>query len=434
MKIYTAENCGELLKRSNFDDAEAAETVRKIVDDVRRCGDEAIFGYEEKFDGTRLTKDTFRVSEEEFSKAYAAIEPDLLSSLRRAKERILEYHSRGKTEGDVRTDETGRTTGYVLRPVERAGIYVPGGTAPLFSSVLMGVLPAKAAGVKHIYMATPAKDGKIHPATLVAAKECGVEAVFKMGGAQAVAAFACGTESVPKVDVVAGPGNIYVTLAKKEVYGQVGIDMLAGPSEILIIADGAANAAYVAADMLSQAEHDRRSRSIVLTDDEVFADILAAETARQCALLPRKEITEYSLEHGGGIVVVKDLKEAAALADKIAPEHLEIYTRDPEGLLPLIHNAGAVFLGGMHARAGRGLFCGARPHSAHGRFGAVFRSVEQGHVLSEDERYPLFGGSVERRRGGHRPSGGERGVIRACQRGENKAEKALSFSKGGRTS
>ena len=322
MKIYTAENCGELLKRSNFDDAEAAETVRKIVDDVRRRGDEAIFGYEEKFDGTRLTKSTFRVSEEEFSKAYAAIEPDLLSSLRRAKERILEYHSRGKTEGDVRTDETGRTTGYVLRPVERAGIYVPGGTAPLFSSVLMGVLPAKAAGVKHIYMATPAKDGKIHPATLVAAKECGVEAVFKMGGAQAVAAFACGTESVPKVDVVAGP------------------------SEILIIADGAANAAYVAADMLSQAEHDRRSRSIVLTDDEVFADILAAETARQCALLPRKEITEYSLEHGGGIVVVKDLKEAAALADKIAPEHLEIYTRDPEGLLPLIHNAGAVFLGG----------------------------------------------------------------------------------------
>ena len=346
MKIYTAENCGELLKRSNFDDAEAAETVRKIVDDVRRCGDEAIFGYEEKFDGTRLTKDTFRVSEEEFSKAYAAIEPDLLSSLRRAKERILEYHSRGNTEGDVRTDETGRTTGYVLRPVERAGIYVPGGTAPLFSSVLMGVLPAKAAGVKHIYMATPAKDGKIHPATLVAAKECGVEAVFKMGGAQAVAAFACGTESVPKVDVVAGPGNIYVTLAKKEVYGQVGIDMLAGPSEILIIADGAANAAYVAADMLSQAEHDRRSRSIVLTDDEVFADILAAETARQCALLPRKEIAEYSLENGGGIVVMKDLKEAAALADKIAPEHLEIYTRDPEGLLPLIHNAGAVFLGG----------------------------------------------------------------------------------------
>lgn len=208
MKIYTAENCGELLKRSNFDDAEAAETVRKIVDDVRRRGDEAIFGYEEKFDGTRLTKDTFRVSEEEFSKAYAAIEPDLLSSLRRAKERILEYHSRGNTEGDVRTDETGRTTGYVLRPVERAGIYVPGGTAPLFSSVLMGVLPAKAAGVKHIYMATPAKDGKIHPATLVAAKECGVEAVFKMGGAQAVAAFACGSESVPKVDVVAGPGNI----------------------------------------------------------------------------------------------------------------------------------------------------------------------------------------------------------------------------------
>lgn len=298
----------------------------------------------------------------------------------------------------------------------------------------MGVLPAKAAGVKHIYMATPAEGRKNSPATLVAAKECGVEAVFKMGGAQAVAAFACGTESVPKVDVVAGPGNIYVTLAKKEVYGQVGIDMLAGPSEILIIADGAANAAYVAADMLSQAEHDRRSRSIVLTDDEVFADILAAETARQCALLPRKEIAEYSLEHGGGIVVVKDLKEAAALADKIAPEHLEIYTRDTRGFCRSFITRARFFWAGCTPEPVGDYFAGPDHILPTGGSAAVFRSVEQGHVLSEDERYPLFGGSVERRRGGHRPSGGERGVIRACQRGENKAEKALSFSKGGRTS
>lgn len=195
-------------------------------------------------------------------------------------------------------------------------------------------------------MATPARNGKINSATLVAAKECGAEAVFKTGGAQAVAAFAYGTESVPAVDVIAGPGNIYVTLAKKEVYGRVGIDMLAGPSEILIIADGSADAEYVAADMLSQAEHDKRSRSIVLTDDGEFAARLATEVAKQCALLPRREIAEASLEHGGGIVLVKDLSEAAEIANRIAPEHLEIYTADPEALLPSIRNAGAVFLGG----------------------------------------------------------------------------------------
>ena len=347
MKIYkNAAAAEEILRRGRFDDEEKSAAVRSIVRDVRARGDAALFEYCEKFDGSVLGADTVAADRNEIAAAYAQVGESLLASMKRAAKNVLDYHSRSPMKEDIRSDGHGRTTGYTVRAVERAGIYVPGGTAPLFSSVLMGVLPAKAAGVKHIYMATPAKDGKIHPATLVAAKECGVEAVFKMGGAQAVAAFACGTESVPKVDVVAGPGNIYVTLAKKEVYGQVGIDMLAGPSEILIIADGAANAAYVAADMLSQAEHDRRSRSIVLTDDEVFADILAAETARQCALLPRKEIAEYSLEHGGGIVVVKDLKEAAALADKIAPEHLEIYTRDPEGLLPLIHNAGAVFLGG----------------------------------------------------------------------------------------
>ncbi|MBS1401153.1 MAG: histidinol dehydrogenase [Firmicutes bacterium] len=346
MKIYTSENCGELIKRSGFEDERIASAVHTIVEDVKKNGDRALFACEEKFDKTILTAETVRVGEKEFEEAYRAIDPALLESIRRAKERILNYHMRGATEGDVRTDEKGRTTGYLLRPVERAGIYVPGGTAPLFSSVCMGILPAKAAGVEHIYMATPAKEGKIHPATLVAAKECGAEAVFKMGGAQAIAAFAYGTESVPKTDVIAGPGNIYVTLAKKEVYGAVGIDMLAGPSEILIIADGAADVEYVAADMLSQAEHDERARAIVLTDDSVFAGILAAEVARQCALLPRKKTAQTSLDTNGGIVLVKDMKEAAAIADKIAPEHLEIYTQDPDSLLPLVHNAGAVFLGG----------------------------------------------------------------------------------------
>ena len=316
MKIYTGENCGELIRRSGFEDKKIASAVHTIVEDVKRNGDRALFACEEKFDKTILTAETVRVGEKEFEEAYRAIDPALLESIRRAKERILNYHMRGATEGDVRTDEKGRTTGYLLRPVERAGIYVPGGTAPLFSSVCMGILPAKAAGVEHIYMATPAKEGKIHPATLVAAKECGAEAVFKMGGAQAIAAFAYGTESVPKTDVIAGPGNIYVTLAKKEVYGAVGIDMLAGPSEILIIADGAADVEYVAADMLSQAEHDERARAIVLTDDSVFAGILAAEVARQCALLPRKKTAQTSLDTNGGIVLVKDMKEAAAIADK----------------------------------------------------------------------------------------------------------------------
>lgn len=346
MKIYTAENCGELLERNGISDAEAAAAVRGIVENVKTRGDEALFEYEEKFDGTLLTGETLRVSEAEFEEAYRETEPALLESIRRAKERILEYHSRGKTEGDVRTDKLGRTTGYVMRPVDRAGIYVPGGTAPLFSSVCMGILPAKAAGVKHVYMATPARNGKIHPATLVAAKECGAEAVFKTGGAQAIAAFAYGTESVPKTDVIAGPGNIYVTLAKKEVYGQVGIDMLAGPSEILIIASKTANAEHVAADMLSQAEHDRRARAIVITDGAEFAEKLAAEAERQCALLPRREIAEYSLQNNGGIVVAKDLKSAAELANEIAPEHLEIYADEADELLPLIRNAGAVFLGG----------------------------------------------------------------------------------------
>lgn len=346
MKIYTSENCEKLIAQSAAEDEEAAAVVRAIVKDVRENGDKALFAYEEKFDATPLTPDTVRVSEAEFEAAYREVSPELLRSLRRAKDRILEYHSRGGTEGLSETDAEGRMTGYVLRPVDRAGIYVPGGTAPLFSSVCMGILPRQGGGGEaHLYGDARAerKNQFRHPR---GGEGAAAEAVFKTGGAQAVAAFAYGTESVPAVDVIAGPGNIYVTLAKKEVYGRVGIDMLAGPSEILIIADGSADAEYVAADMLSQAEHDKRSRSIVLTDDGEFAARLATEVAKQCALLPRREIAEASLEHGGGIVLVKDLSEAAEIANRIAPEHLEIYTADPEALLPSIRNAGAVFLGG----------------------------------------------------------------------------------------
>lgn len=346
MKIYeNAAAAAGILKRGGFDDPARAETVRAIVADVRRNGDRALFSYCEKFDGAALTAETVAVSPAEFEAAYKAVDATLLASLRRAVKNVYEYHARAPKKDDVRT-VNGRTTGYVVRAVERAGIYVPGGTAPLVSSVLMGVLPAKAAGVEHIFVCTPAKEGKVAPAILVAAAECGAEKVFKVGGAQAIAALAYGTESIPKVDVIAGPGNIFVTLAKKEVYGDVGIDMLAGPSEILIVADNRQNPDYIAADVLSQAEHDKLSRAIVLTDDKAFAERVCARVEARLADLPRREIAAASLEQGGGVILVKDMEEAADLANAIAPEHLELATENCEKLLKKIRSAGAVFLGG----------------------------------------------------------------------------------------
>ena len=346
MKIYeNAAAAAGILKRGGFDDPARAETVRAIVADVRRNGDRALFSYCEKFDGAALTAETVAVSPAEFEAAYKAVDATLLASLRRAVKNVYEYHARAPKKDDVRT-VNGRTTGYVVRAVERAGVYVPGGTAPLVSSVLMGVLPAKAAGVEHIFVCTPAKEGKVAPAILVAAAECGAEKVFKVGGAQAIAALAYGTESIPKVDVIAGPGNIFVTLAKKEVYGDVGIDMLAGPSEILIVADNRQNPDYIAADVLSQAEHDRLSRAIVLTDDKAFAERVCARVEARLADWPRREISAASLEKGADVILVKDMEEAAALANAIAPEHLELATENCEELLKKIRSAGAVFLGG----------------------------------------------------------------------------------------
>lgn len=345
MKIYrSAAEAERILQRGKFDDEQRAASVKAIVAQVKEQGDAAVFRYCAQFDGAELNADTVCVSERETEQAYAQVDGALLSSLRKAIENVYAYHARSVLREDIRT-EGGRTTGFAVRAVTRAGIYVPGGTAPLVSSVLMGVLPAKAAGVKEIYVCTPAKNGKVDPAIIVAAKECGASKLFKVGGAQAITALAYGTQSIPKVDVIAGPGNIYVTLAKKEVYGQVGIDMLAGPSEILIIADGAQNPAYIAADVLSQAEHDKLARSIVLTDDEQFAQAVAEEVDRQLKLLPRKEIAAYAVEQSGGVVLVKDMDEACALANEIAPEHLEIATEDCDRLLTKIEHAGAVFLG-----------------------------------------------------------------------------------------
>ena len=345
MKIYAnADEAKEILVRGKFDDAAKVAAVKEIVRDVQKRGDKALFAYAEKFDGSVLTADTVRVSEKEYQNAYKEVSEDFLVSLKKAVKNVYDYHARNPLQSDIRT-ENGRTTGYVVRPVRRAGIYVPGGTAPLSSSVLMGVLPAKAAGVKEIYAVTPAKGGKVDPAVLVAAKECGVTALFKAGGAQAIAALAYGTESIPKADVIAGPGNIFVTLAKKEVYGDVGIDMLAGPSEILIIADGRQKEKFVAADVLAQAEHDRLSRAIVLTDDAAFAERLCEEVERQIEFLPRKDIARASLENGGGVILVEDMRAACELANEIAPEHLEIAAENADELLESIDCAGAVFLG-----------------------------------------------------------------------------------------
>ena len=345
MKIYDRNNCAQLLERTFAERERERAAVCAILADVRARGDEAVFDYERKFDGTDLTAENFLVSEEEIAQAYTMVAPELLASLKKAIRNIYEYHSRTGRKDNVVTQE-GRTTGYVVRPVSSAGIYAPGGTAPLSSSVLMGVLPAKAAGVERIVLATPAKGGVIAPLTLVAARECGVHEIYKMGGAQAIAALAYGTQSVKKVDVIAGPGNIYVTLAKKEVYGEVGIDMLAGPSEIMIVADETADPAFVAADMLSQAEHDVLSRAIVVTTSRVLAEKVSAQVRAQIALLERREIAQRSLDGGGGIVVVKSLEEACELVNRVSPEHLELYTRDAQELLPLVKSAGAVFLGG----------------------------------------------------------------------------------------
>ena len=345
LKLYAdREAAAGILQRRKEDDAAIAESVRSILQDVREDGDRALFVYSERFDGSVLDHSTMFVTRDEIGQAYAALDPALLASIKKAAANVLAYHERDPMRDDVRT-EGGRTTGYVVRPVERAGIYVPGGTAPLFSSVLMGVLPAKAAGVPHIWVATPAKNGKVHPAVIAAADICGAEKILKVGGAQAVAAFAYGTESVPKMDVIAGPGNIFVTLAKKEVYGQVGIDMLAGPSEILIIADNKQDPAFVAADVLSQAEHDVRARALLLTDDAGFAVRVQSEVEAQLEKLTRRDIAAQSLQAAGGIILVRSMEEACDLANEIAPEHLEIATENCEQLLPRIRNAGAVFLG-----------------------------------------------------------------------------------------
>ncbi len=368
MKIVKASELGEaainkLLQKPAFDEVElspkireankatfgkdmtAAELVAQIVRDVRFDGDKAVLRYTKLIDKVDCAIKDLLVTEEEFAAAEAQADPQVVESLKKAAENVRRYHEEQKPNSWMTYREHGSLLGQSLIPLDRVGIYVPGGTAAYPSSVIMNAMPAVVAGVGEIVMMVPPKNGAINPYVLIAARLAGVKRIYKIGGAQAIAALAFGTETIPRVDKITGPGNIFVTLAKKEVYGHVDIDMLAGPSEILIVADDSADPVYTAADMLSQAEHDPLASSIVITDSEKLARQVAIEAENQLQKLPRQEIARASIERNGLIVIADDMMQALRFANTSAPEHLELLTREPFQLLPYVRHAGAVFLG-----------------------------------------------------------------------------------------
>ena len=324
-------------------------TVTRILEDVRKNRDNALIKYTNRFDSPALTIASIKATRQEIDTAAKTIDRSFARALNRAVKQIQDFHKQQFVKSWISTKRPGTLLGQMVNPVDTAGVYVPGGMGgktPLVSSVLMGVIPAKVAGVKHIAMVTPPnKDGKIDPHLLTAAKKVGVDAVFKVGSAWAIGALAYGTETIPKVDVIVGPGNIYVTIAKKIVSGTVGIDMIAGPSEILVIADSTANPAFVAADLLSQAEHDILSSAILVTNSKETATAVALAVDEQLKALKRKEIAEKSIARFGAIIVVPDIDTAIELSNRIAPEHLELQIKDSFAIIGQIRNAGAVFLG-----------------------------------------------------------------------------------------
>ena len=334
-----------LLKRSPNNYGEFEGRVNDIIENVRKNKDEAIFSYTKQFDGADIDASNILVTEEEIEEAYKLVDEKLLAVIRKALVNIKKYHEK-QLQNSWFTSEDGIILGQKVTALEKAGVYVPGGKAVYPSSVLMNVLPAKVAGVDRIIMCTPpGKDGKVYPSTLVAAKEAGVDEIYKVGGAQAIAAMAFGTESVPKVDKIVGPGNIYVALAKKAVCGYVSIDSIAGPSEILVLADETANPRYVAADLLSQAEHDEMASAILITTSEDLAQKVSKEVDKFVAELSRTEIIQKSLDNYGYILVAENLDDAINATNEIASEHMEIVTRDPFSVMTRIRNAGAIFIG-----------------------------------------------------------------------------------------
>ena len=320
------------------------DIVAEIIANVRRSGDKALLEYNLKFDKAELT--ALQVTQQELDEAFAAVDARFLTILKQAAENIRAFHSRQVRNSFVIAEKPGIVLGQKVTPIENVGIYVPGGTAAYPSTVLMDSIPAKIAGCSQIVMVTPpGRDGKINPVILAAAKIAGVDKIFKVGGAQAVAALAYGTESIPKVDKIVGPGNAFVAEAKKQVFGMVSIDMIAGPSEILVIADGKSDPAHVAADLLSQAEHDKLASAVLVTDSEALAQAVSAELERQIPLLPRAEIARASIDNNGKIIVAETLMAGIAIANEIAPEHLELMVDDPFSYLDAVKHAGSIFMG-----------------------------------------------------------------------------------------
>ena len=335
-----------LLKRSPSQYGTFTDKVNEIVETVREKRDEALFAYTEKFDGCNVNKKNVQVTEEEIAEAYEKVDEELLSVIRKALVNIRAFHEKQRRYSWFDSDESGILLGQKITPLNRVGVYVPGGKAVYPSSVLMNIVPARVAGVKEIVMTTPpGKDGKMNPAVLVAAREAGVDRIFKAGGAQAIAALAFGTESIPKVDKIVGPGNIFVALAKKAVFGFVSIDSIAGPSEILVLADETANPRYVAADLLSQAEHDEMASAILVTTSEALAEAVNKEIEGFLEVLERREIIKKSLDNYGHILIADTMEDAIEAANDIASEHLEIMTKDAFTVMTKIKNAGAIFIG-----------------------------------------------------------------------------------------
>lgn len=371
--IYGAKDGENYLNREINDYGEYESAVKDIIAAVRTDGDKALYEFAERFDGVSL--DSLEVPAQEFATAADRVSPEYAAMLRRAAENIRQFHAMQLREGFTLRRADGTVLGQRISPVERAGIYVPGGTASYPSTVLMNAVPAAVAGVKEIIMVTPPdKTGGIKKEVLAAAAIAGVTRVFKIGGAGAIAALAFGTESVPRVDKITGPGNIYVALAKKLVFGAVGVDMIAGPSEILIVADNTADADTVAADMLSQAEHDRLASAVLVTDDRALADAVADSIERQLAELPRREIARAAIDNCGKIIVTDSIEKAVEVSNRIAPEHLELCVKDPEALFGKVTNAGSVFLGHNTPEAAGDYYAGANhtlPTGGSARFSSA---------------------------------------------------------------
>lgn len=345
-KESTKDILENLLKRSPNNYGKFEDAVADILANVKEKGDEALFSYTKEFDKVEVTSDTIRVTEEEIREAYGKVDASLLEVIRKALVNIRSYHEKQRQNSWFTSTESGTMLGQKVTPLNRVGVYVPGGKAVYPSSVLMNIVPAKVAGVPHIVMTTPpGKDGKVNPSTLVAAKEAGADEIYKVGGAQAIGALAYGTKSIEKVDKIVGPGNIFVALAKKAVYGHVSIDSIAGPSEILVLADETANAHYVAADLLSQAEHDEMASAILITTSTQLARDVENEIEGYLKVLSRREIIEKSLENFGYILIAEDMDESIDAANEIASEHMEIVTKNAFEVMMKVRNAGAIFIG-----------------------------------------------------------------------------------------